>query len=311
MNSRELRYFAEIVSAGSISRAAKSLNISQPALTKCVHQLEAELGLVLLNRSANGVAPTPFGESLHLRAMSITSEISRAKSELAALAGAASNLVCVGVLPSQVNRLAPKVSVKLLTSRPLLRLRFVERASRELLSGLLRGEFDLILSVIDPSEVPANVSSHVLFHDRPSMAFRADHPLTRHAPQQLGALAHKLHLYPWILPPEGSQRGVRLWQVLRNAGVARLPAAVLECQSIEFLKATVLQSDCIGFLPNSEPAPEKKDGPLRTIQILQSPHRAVGLLYRNDHPQTNAIRAVIKVFSEVTTSINRGRKVYQ
>ena len=61
---RQLHYFCAVVDEGSISRAAARLHMSQPPLTVQIHNLEAELGIQLLQRHKNGVVPTAAGAAL-------------------------------------------------------------------------------------------------------------------------------------------------------------------------------------------------------------------------------------------------------
>ena len=72
---RHLRYFTRIVEAGSFSRAASVVHIAQPALSQQIAELELDLGVTLLHRSARGVAPTPAGDVLYHEAVSILGRI--------------------------------------------------------------------------------------------------------------------------------------------------------------------------------------------------------------------------------------------
>jgi LysR family transcriptional regulator, nitrogen assimilation regulatory protein len=71
MQLRHLRYFVKIVEAGSFSRAAATIHVAQPALSQQIGELEEQLGLSLLQRSARGVRPTAAGEVLYREASSI------------------------------------------------------------------------------------------------------------------------------------------------------------------------------------------------------------------------------------------------
>ena len=88
-----------VVDAGSIGAAARKLNISQPALTKSVKTLEAQLELPLLVRTARGVVPTRYGKVLYARARSAHTELQRAEEELRELAGERSGSVAFGFGP--------------------------------------------------------------------------------------------------------------------------------------------------------------------------------------------------------------------
>lgn len=74
MDLRALRYFITVLEAGSLSRAAHSLYVAQPALTAQIKKLEAELGTQLLERSHAGVTPTPAGNQLYEDARRLLSD---------------------------------------------------------------------------------------------------------------------------------------------------------------------------------------------------------------------------------------------
>ena len=76
MDLRSLRYFIAVVEAGSLSRAAGSLYIAQPALTAQIKKLESELGAQLLERSHAGVTPTQAGVQLYQDARRLLSDAS-------------------------------------------------------------------------------------------------------------------------------------------------------------------------------------------------------------------------------------------
>jgi LysR family nitrogen assimilation transcriptional regulator len=75
MQLRHLCYFVKIVDAGSISRAATTIHVAQPALSQQIAELEEQLGLALLQRSARGVRPTKAGEVLYREAVSILKQV--------------------------------------------------------------------------------------------------------------------------------------------------------------------------------------------------------------------------------------------
>ena len=62
MDTRDLEYLLAVERHGSIGKAADALGLSQPALTKAVQRLEAQVGVTLFERTANGMTPTPAAE---------------------------------------------------------------------------------------------------------------------------------------------------------------------------------------------------------------------------------------------------------
>ena len=85
MHSRLLRHFLAVVDFKGMSAAAAELHISQPALTKSIHQLEEILGVDLFERLPTGVMPTRFGEILARRARLMDLEYRHAVAEIQAI----------------------------------------------------------------------------------------------------------------------------------------------------------------------------------------------------------------------------------
>src|SRR5690606_5525481 len=112
------------------------------------------------------------------RARSVAAEMVRARADIDELRGANAGTLTVGVLPSQAATLLPLASVRLTKARLGLRLQVVEKARDDLLAGLRRGEFDLIVSVID-READPDLTQVALVRDRPTAIIRKDHPVTR------------------------------------------------------------------------------------------------------------------------------------
>ena len=71
MQYRHLYYFVKIVEAGSFSQAARTIHVAQPALSQQIAELEASLGISLLQKSARGVRPTAAGQRFYEEASSI------------------------------------------------------------------------------------------------------------------------------------------------------------------------------------------------------------------------------------------------
>lgn len=97
MQLRHLRYFVKIVEAGSFSRAAATIHVAQPALSQQIAELEEQLGLSLLLRSARGVRPTAAGEALYREASTILRLMERLPGIVRSGSGAIEGTVSVGM----------------------------------------------------------------------------------------------------------------------------------------------------------------------------------------------------------------------
>lgn len=295
MEIRELTYFAEVIDQGSITRAAGTIGISQPALTKCIKLLEERLGVQLLERSASGVKPTVYGETLYLRAKSISAELARAGSEIDELKGANAGTLSVGVLPTQATALLPLAAVRLTTARPGLRLHVVEKARDDLLFGLRRGDFDLIISVVEAETGPADLQQVVLVCDRPTAIIRKSHPANQLKQIRFRDLAD----YPWVLPAPDSRRRSHIERMFNEIG-RPLPAGIIECHSISFMKAVVMQSDHVGVFPNDVLTREEAAGLLRSVKLSEmTSKRSIGALYRANYPLSDSARGLVRELRKI------------
>jgi LysR family transcriptional regulator, nitrogen assimilation regulatory protein len=97
MDLRRLRYFMQIVEAGSISRASRSLNVAQPALTKAIQWLEGEFETPLLHRSTHGIATTEGGQRLYEHCQIIFKQLERARLDVRKSVERPSGHVTVGM----------------------------------------------------------------------------------------------------------------------------------------------------------------------------------------------------------------------
>ena len=97
MQYRHLHYFVSVVEAGSFSRAASTIHVAQPALSQQIAQLEEQLGVSLLLRSARGVRPTAAGEVLYREASSILKRLQQLPGIVRSGTGAAKGIVRLGM----------------------------------------------------------------------------------------------------------------------------------------------------------------------------------------------------------------------
>ena len=80
MNILHMKYAVEIAKTGSLNKAAESLYMGQPNLSRAIKELEASLGITIFDRSAKGMIPTPEGEEFLLRAKKILAQIDEVES---------------------------------------------------------------------------------------------------------------------------------------------------------------------------------------------------------------------------------------
>ena len=118
MNISHLRTFLAVLDCGSFSEAAKSLGISQPAVTMQLQVLESELGTILLDRRYRRVDLTEAGCALEPHARRITAEVERARGELVGLSGEVGGVLQIAASTTPGAYVVPRVLGAFIASHP-------------------------------------------------------------------------------------------------------------------------------------------------------------------------------------------------
>ncbi|MDH6152020.1 MULTISPECIES: LysR substrate-binding domain-containing protein [Paraburkholderia] len=145
MKLHQLRALVAVADQGSIAGAARSLFVSQPAVTKAIRELESDIGITLLGRSVTGVTLTSTGESLVRRARLIVGELERAEEQMAIEKGALEGKITVGVTPITALTLLPGAYERFRRDMPQIRVTFLEQTTTRLLDNLRQGTLDFAL----------------------------------------------------------------------------------------------------------------------------------------------------------------------
>jgi LysR family hydrogen peroxide-inducible transcriptional activator len=168
---RQLRYFEAVARHLHFGRAANECAVTQPALSQQIQEMEAILGVALLERNARRITVTPQGAVIALRATRILGDIQDlmdyARHGGMLLTGA----LKLGVIPSIAPYLLPKILPAVQATHPDLELHLRETQTEALITELLHGRLDVVLMAlptIDPS-----LESLPLFVDRFLLASRA------------------------------------------------------------------------------------------------------------------------------------------
>ena len=152
MELRHLRYFSAVAAHGSFNRAARTLNLTQPALSRQVKDLEDGLGVRLFLRGPNAVTLTEAGELFYEEAAEI---LARAEQAIARVrANQKSEKVRVGYGPSLTAGILPKAIERFQAAAPGVRLELEDLSRREMSEKAARGLLDLAV-------VPANAENQI------------------------------------------------------------------------------------------------------------------------------------------------------
>jgi len=285
-----IRDFMAVVETGSIRAAARSLALTQPALTKSLRQLETELGAVLLTRGVRGARPTEIGRAFLARARAVTVELQRAREEVDQLRGGRTGRLAVGSAPGPALGLLPE-------ALPRLRQRWRDAvisvhdvSPSEVLPALREGRLDFALSVpLGPLEAPGPACLvEPLYRNAARVVARKGHPLA--GATSLAELAGA----EWVRTG-GTDNTSMLPAAFRAAGIEP-PRYRIECRSFFALAEIVAQSDMLAVVPWQLAAREAAGG--RVVELAVSdalPARQISLFRRADVPLTPIARECAEI----------------
>ncbi|CAN5749751.1 LysR family transcriptional regulator [soil metagenome] len=297
---RHLQLIDEIERTGSLSRSAESLNLTQPALSKALKEIEDMLGFDVFTRGPRGLVKTVqggvvvHGASLLLRELAhvhVEAEAAGAKGDFAAvLRLGTSAFLAVGLLPPVIARLTQLT--------PPLAVWLREENVPRLFEALLAGELDALVTLYNPDVMAATVGREVRFEplseERYVVIAPPGHRLLRaraRAPTWQ-ALADER----WVLTRRPSLARVLLEDSFRRNG-AHLPEPLCETDGPVTAGRMVAQGIGLSSVPESTARALLESGAVGTVKLtIQQPSATLGLVYRAalaEHPRLTLLRTAL------------------
>jgi LysR family cyn operon transcriptional activator len=185
MNLRHLRAFAAIVDTGGFARAAVRLHLSQPALSRQIHALEAELGVPLFDRIGRRVRLTSEGEDLLRRGRRLLAEAESLGERARSLKSGETGILRVGATPQVIENLLAEFLIEYRQRHPGVEVHLVEDGGVRLSARLERGDVHLMLA----GPVDARFQTRLLYPMHALAVVPAKHALSRRAVLEITALA--------------------------------------------------------------------------------------------------------------------------
>lgn len=200
MLAHAYEYVCALVKYQNISKAAAHLCITQPALTKYINQLEADLGIKLFYRGSAPITLTPAGKIFAEKAQSILEMERHLISELELIASTPHGKLNIGITPEFFSHILPYILPHFQETYSNINLNFVEGHNRFLLEELDRGRIDLALTSSAP--LSPNITAEPFLRDTILLAVPKEHPIA-----QSFNLTLNSPLSPFYLPPSQIQHG--------------------------------------------------------------------------------------------------------
>jgi DNA-binding transcriptional LysR family regulator len=198
---RHLVYFRKVALQLHFRRAAETLAVAQPALSRAIAQLEHALGSDLLNRTRRGVEVTPAGRLLLERIEPLLRGLAAIHRDLQALAEGQVGQVRVAFTGLAMATVLPRILREFHQRHPGIRLELTEMPTSAQLTALQAG--DIACGFFHPDAPTPGVQTRLLLRERNGVLLPADHPLTRRRQLRLRDLAAT----PFVLFPRSHNPG--------------------------------------------------------------------------------------------------------
>lgn len=297
MRLNQIRVFLAVVDSGSIRAAARMLQVSPPAITKSVRQLEKELHVQLLKRTQHGVIMSPAGSALAARARVIQSELRKVEDDLAQLSAGGS--MAFGVGPTGMLLVVPEAVAQFRQRYPDARIRIVE-GRRPALLPLVRDEtLDFALGLQEGGKLDPGIAFRPLFNHSEVVVARKGHPLAN--ARSLAELVDA----QWISSLPGSPPYDLLSRAFSSAGLP-LPPATIECDSIPGMVALCARTNMVALMPRRMLATPLAREVLKEILVTERlPSIPHGIFTRADSPLTRMASTMARAVAAVARNARR------
>ena len=298
LKTRQLMLLIAISDEGNIHRAAEILNMSQPAASKLLKDLEDVLDISLFDRLPRGMRPTWYGEALIRHARIALSSLALAGSELEALKTGRLGQVCVGAITGPALSLLPQAAAIVAREHPDLLLQLAVESSDVLLERLTQNKLDIMIGRLFEKNDKTHLSYERLADEPVCAVARPGHPMLDNPPLTLTQLERAA----WIVPPMGSVLRHRFELMFQEAGLD-IPAHLIETSSILFTTKMLQQSDFVAVIPTEAASYYASYGMIAMLPIhLSCTMDAFGIIMRKDWLLSPAAKVVLRALKAAANS---------
>jgi DNA-binding transcriptional LysR family regulator len=210
---RDLDILAALIETGTMGKTATRLNVSQPAVSKAISDLERALGVRLVDRSRRGIVATPYGIALGKRSVAVFNDLRQGIQEIDFLSDPTRGEVRIGTTEPVAAAIVTPAIDRLSRKYPGMIFHFIPGDTWSLYREVAERNVELAICRMI-GRLPDELTAEILFHDSFVVATAATNPLTRRRRLTLEEIAHE----PWTLYPYDSAFGSVIAETFRANG---------------------------------------------------------------------------------------------
>lgn len=285
---RHLHTFVAVAQQGTLGRAAETLNLSQPALSKTLNELEQLTGTRLFERGRLGAQLTVPGEQFLTHAVKVLDALNTAGQALNRKEDASADVVRIGALPTAALGILPAVIGRFHQQQKSTSLQVATINNTMLLAGLKSGEIDLGIGRMSDPELMGGLNYELLFLESLKLVVRPGHPLL----QETITLSRVME-WPVVVSPKGTVPRQNAEALLQSQG-CKMPAGCIETLSASLSRQLTVDYDYVWFVPSGAVKEDLRQATLVSLPVpTQSAGEPIGILTRVDIPLSTGAQMLI------------------
>lgn len=305
LSETHLIQLSAVVDAGSVSKGAAALGLSQPALSRSLAALEARIGKPLFVRGRRPLQATELGVRLAAHGRRILAESRRAAEAVQSLLRGSRGLVRVGGVPFFMDAMISRMVAEFQNARPEVTVEQSYGNLTEIAAGLRADQLDLGIVPLGSAGAPEGMDFMPILAARNVVACRVGHPLTRARRLTTGEVAR----FPWIAPLPGSPLLADLFAIRAALGPDELDIRY-SGGSLMSVMNYMAETDALAVLPFSVVFAERKQNRITVLPVdIPQPQRNLGILTLSGGPPNPAASAlaehVVGAFATMQQLIRR------
>lgn len=246
-NTDLLRRFLDIVDHGTLHAAAEAIGLTQPALTRSIRMLEAEMGAPIFERQGRRLALTPLGEMLEQHARHLLREQRQMEKELHLFKRGEIGSLRIGAAYVWMTELLPKIVAKVHANYPDIRIHLQSMNYEDGIASLKAGTLDVFFGGFQRMDsLPSFLVRAPFFTARLVVIAQNDHPIHTHEV----ATSEELLKYGWLSFQSNIAYLDVIGDIVSAAGDGP-PNVVVQCDSMTSALELLRNGNYLAYLPSS------------------------------------------------------------
>lgn len=301
INFRHVSCFLAIARERHVGRAAERLNLTQPAVSKTLAELESLANVRLVERGRHGARLTPAGEHFLRYAVDVEQAMKSAAGALEHPVAPPVKVLQLGALPTVASGILPNALLRLRERQPHAGVRLQTATNDMLLSALKAGRLDCAIGRMAEPSTMQGISFELLYAEPLVMAVRPRHPLlSERRPSPQAVLA-----YPLVVAPSGTVPRLNT-DAFFDAHALCVPGNCTETLSVSVARLLARRSDAVWITPEFAARDDLERGELARLPLtVANAEEPVGLLRRSAGEPIELVEALAAILRELTLADNR------